>query len=198
MNRLLPIALFVTLSGSASAQCIIYPTNPPITGPCDDAPVFPAAGIKDPSTPSVPPVPPVSGGAPLPLKDYSPWTSSLIQIPCCVNFQTKAGTITMDLDNGTVDLHGTKLDDAARAFWDAVAQTAGHPAVKQRAYTLGEIDRMRATLNRMNPWTRLHCSGDGSPCIDPDKADRDARIEDQLRTYMAAGITPEELEARAK
>lgn len=45
MKRLILIALFVALSGSASASCTIYATNPPIAGACDDAPIFPAAGI---------------------------------------------------------------------------------------------------------------------------------------------------------
>lgn len=195
MNRLIPIALFVTLSGSAWGACTIYTTNPPIAGPCDDALVFPVAGIKDPSTPPamipVQPFGPPSGDTPLMLQNGT--LLSISQTPCCVNFQTKAGTITMDLDNGTVDLHGAKLDDAARAFWDAVAQVAGHPSVKQRAYTLGDIDRMRVAIIKI-----------GNRCIatKPGEigcAGLTAReTEDELRTYLAAGITPEELEVRAK
>lgn len=192
MIKPLIVGFLIAISNSAWGACTIYTTNPPIAGPCDDAPVFPAAGIKDPSTPSVSPVPPVSGGAPLPLKDYSAWTSSLIQMPCCVSFSTKAGTITMDLDNGTVDLHGAKLNDAARAFWDTVAQVTGHPAVKQRTYTLDEIGRMRVAV-------LVSMVGKIDPNAEQFSAPIDLKlIEERVRTYMAAGITPEELEVRAK
>lgn len=200
MNRLLPIALFVTLSGSASASCTIFTTNPPIAGACDDAPIFPAAGIKDPSAPSVPPVPPVSGGArsmgDTPLMPQNGTLSSIFQTPCCVNFQTKAGTITLDLDKGTVDLHGAKLDDAARAFWDAVAQVTGHPAVKQRAYTLDDIDRMRV-VEGVALYGNAMLRGD-IPLDGQFTPEQMQTIESRLRTDMAAGITPEELEERAK
>lgn len=196
MNRLLPIALFVALSGAAAhaqsiEKCVrgdsnfLYLSDLDNTVPCQ--------------------APPASGDTPLMPQSGTLSSSSLIRSPCCVNFATKAGTITVDLDNDTVDLHGAKLDDAARAFWDAVAQVAGHAAVKRRAYTLDDIDRMRAALeatmahaiiidgrsacSKPNSWvlTEVNC-----PPADA------AQIEDRLRTYMAAGITPEELEAKVK
>lgn len=103
----------------------------------------------------------------------------------------------MDLDNGTVDLHGAKLDDAARAFWDAVAQVAGHPATKQRAYTLGEIDRMRVAVAKAMTaeYQAYIIQQTGLTTIVSHPLNSD--VEDRLRTYLAAGITPEELEARA-
>lgn len=98
----------------------------------------------------------------------------------------------MDLDNGTVDFHGAKLDDAARAFWDAMAQVDGHPAVKQRAYTLDEIDRMRVAV-------LVFMVGKIDPNAQQFSAPIDLKlIEERVRTYMAAGITPEELEPRAE
>lgn len=203
MIRPLIVGFLIAISNSAWGACTIYTTNPPIAGPCDDAPVFPAAGIADPER--KPLVIPGLTDTPFMLKSGPLSSMSLLQIPCCVSFATKAGTITMDLDNGTIDLHGTKLDDAARAFWDAVAQVAGHPAVKQRAYTLGDIDRMRAALEAT--MTRAIIIDGRSACSQPNSrgltevncppADA-AQVEDRLRTYLAAGITPEELEARVK
>jgi len=61
-----------------------------------------------------------------------------------------------------------------------------------RAYTLAEIDRMRKAV-----WELLaHCSQwqHEGICYAADPA----TIEDRLRTYIAAGISPEALEAEAK
>lgn len=195
MKYILPIALFVTLSGGAWGACTIYTTNPPIAGPCDDTPVFPAAGIKDPLAPPVmipvqPFGPPASSDTP--LMPQSGTLLSIFQTPCCVNFQTKAGTITIDLDNGTVDLRGAKLDDAARAFWDAVAQVGGHPAVKRRSYTLDEIERMRAIV-RVQVANDFDCHGKCAHYWEQEEM-----TELRVNTLVAAGITPEELESRVK
>jgi hypothetical protein len=61
--------------------------------------------------------------------------------PCCVTFSANGGAVTIDLDKGTVDLGGVKMDDAARAFWDAVRRVAGRPVTTQRTYTPDEIDQ---------------------------------------------------------
>lgn len=44
---------------------------------------------------------------------------------CCVSLDSNGHTVTLNLDKGTVDLGGAKVDEAARAFWDAVRQVAG-------------------------------------------------------------------------
>lgn len=70
-----------------------------------------------------------------------------------------------------------------------------------RAYTVAEIDRMRAAL-----WMRFgyhgsiiawSSSGDAEVRnkLNRDPYDRD--VEDKLRTYMLAGVDPEELETLA-
>ena len=77
----------------------------------------------------------------------------------------------------------------------------------QRAYTLSEIDRMRAAI-KAKETTGLENWSDGiyrqpmpnefignSHGISEEVIDR--RVEDQLRTYMQAGISPEDLEAQA-
>jgi hypothetical protein len=111
-------------------------------------------------------------------------------VPCCITFSGEDGNVTLDMDKGTVDLHGAKIDDAARSFWDAVRKGANHPAPKPRAYTLDEIDRMRAAVTKL---TDVACYGS----CEQWEVNRSRLIEDRLRTYMAAGISVNELETRA-
>lgn len=75
----------------------------------------------------------------------------------------------------------------------------------EHRYTLAEIDRMRAALwRKYNPPERLRkyesmTIDGGTLCTWPTEEDREAKlrvvVEDQLRTYLLAGIRPEELEA---
>ena len=59
----------------------------------------------------------------------------------------------------------------------------------ERSYTLKEIDRMREAISY------VHCIRG----VDADHLDAVNRsIEDHLRTYMLAGISPEDLELKAK
>jgi hypothetical protein len=113
------------------------------------------------------------------------------QQPCCVSFPLASGTVTIDLDKGTVDLGGAKTDDAARAFWDAVRTVAHRPA-QPRAYTLDEIDRMRAAMKELQYPPCPVAMGRCSPAFTADE------LESRLRTYMAAGIPPEDLEHKAE
>jgi hypothetical protein len=79
----------------------------------------------------------------------------------------------------------------------------GHPDSHpvQRAYTLAEIDRMRAILNQKIriPEEILGCPlsypCDGENQFAQAEAVRRTDVERQLRTYMQAGIGPAELEA---
>lgn len=71
-----------------------------------------------------------------------------------------------------------------------------------RAYTVAELDRMRAAIRRKIPGPQILSSTQkiGSPCGEwtegtrADLAAWDARCEDALRTYLIAGISPDELE----
>jgi hypothetical protein len=56
----------------------------------------------------------------------------------------------------------------------------------QHTYTLDEIDRMRRVIA---------FTADGADLMHPLPA---AMVEDQLRTYMSAGIPPEDLERKAE
>ena len=67
--------------------------------------------------------------------------------------------------------------------------------MKERAYTVSEIDRMRDAVG--------HRLIFGVPPSSPDipltfpnykEVDKTVIVEEQLRTYMIAGIEPEELE----
>lgn len=55
----------------------------------------------------------------------------------------------------------------------------------QRAYTVDEVDRMRKAISWSYP--------DG---VSYYPAERAADIENRIRTYMAAGVSPEELERK--
>jgi hypothetical protein len=121
-------------------------------------------------------------------------TASMLAPPvhsCCVTFSAVGGTVTINLGKGTVDLGGAKMDDAARAFWDAVRTVAHRPA-QPRAYTLDEIDRMRAAMKELQYPPCPVAMGRCSPAFTADE------IESRLRTYMSAGISPEALETKAK
>jgi hypothetical protein len=119
-------------------------------------------------------------------------TASMLAPPVhssCVTFSAVGGAVTIDLDKGTVDLGGAKMDDAAVAFFDVVRTVAHRPA-QSRAYTLDEIDRMRRTIPRVitsNCGRTGYCESWGAD-----------DVEMRLRTYMSAGISPEELERKAK
>lgn len=65
----------------------------------------------------------------------------------------------------------------------------------ERAYTVAEIDRMRAVIhNRMKrPSDRMEDASGHTYFIQ--YAADPAKVEDQLRTYMLAGVSPEELDA---
>lgn len=62
----------------------------------------------------------------------------------------------------------------------------------RRTYTLSEIDRMRAVLNTQVT-NEFFTAGDMLGT-----AERAKIVELRLQTYMSAGITPKELEAKAK
>ena len=68
----------------------------------------------------------------------------------------------------------------------------------QRTYTLEEIDRMRRAVFMMHTPRLTNGAVYPGGYIDKmyDNAIRNS--EEQLRTYMAGGVSPEELEARAK
>lgn len=69
----------------------------------------------------------------------------------------------------------------------------------QRAYTLDEIDRMRVSVRSILSGGMQRCSGSFGvyPSVQRMWDAEDARAEDQLRTYMAGGVSPEELETKA-
>lgn len=79
--------------------------------------------------------------------------------------------------------------------------------MSSRAYTVAEIDRLRATVKRqvgpnipMGPLVGTCWSatpGERSVAISAGIAAREKIIEERLRTYMLAGIDPADLEAEA-
>ena len=56
----------------------------------------------------------------------------------------------------------------------------------QRTYTMGDIDRMRKAID----WNIIP---EGQPYY---PAEKNAQVEDRLRTYMLAGVSPEEVEQK--
>jgi len=66
------------------------------------------------------------------------------------------------------------------------------PAIEYR-YTLAEIDQMRSSLYVL---ASPHCSIPQEYVTDQTGFAK--RIEEQLRTYLMAGIKPEELKAKEK
>lgn len=100
-TTLLALALTTTpaLAECAWAECTIYATNPPIAGPCDDAPVFPVAGINEPTFED-------ANGMPAPPTSTMDQTW-LIQMTCtaalgatqsCEEYPGKTWTFTSDAD----------------------------------------------------------------------------------------------------
>lgn len=70
--------------------------------------------------------------------------------------------------------------------------------MSERRYTVAEIDRMRAIvvmLNAPHAWIPGGCGYDWS---DEQQRTLDRRNEDELRTYLIAGVDPAELEAKLK
>jgi hypothetical protein len=113
----------------------------------------------------------------VPFQNFSP------PIACCITITAKGGDIVLDLDKGTIDLGGAKLDDGARAFWDAVRKIAGRNTTVQHAYTLDDIDRMRVAEREIAAWASA-----SNPL--------DSVVELRVQTDIAAGITPEDLERK--
>jgi len=67
-------------------------------------------------------------------------------------------------------------------------------SMTQRAYTLNEIDRMRAAVRALNePLMFPGVLYQFSP-----EHDRYVIAEDQLRTYMLGGVDPKDLEEKAR
>lgn len=70
-----------------------------------------------------------------------------------------------------------------------------------RKYSLDEIDQMRRDIDRIvegvrhYQWSPSGCFSSG---ITYNAAERAAKIEDRLRTYMQNGTDPAELEAKVK
>ena len=62
-----------------------------------------------------------------------------------------------------------------------------------RAYTVGEIDRMRAALRKRAGWIDV-LWGETVEMNDARRHRWESNIEDKLRTYMIGGINPDELE----
>ena len=74
-----------------------------------------------------------------------------------------------------------------------------------RKYSVEEIDRMRDALTKRHPIEEtFHVSvggyGDSWPTEETHRrrAERSARVEDELRTYMQNGTEPDELDAPDK
>lgn len=77
----------------------------------------------------------------------------------------------------------------------------------ERAYTVAEIDRMREAVRQRMPMrlAAVSISASGHIVYKNFTRERDtlyqavppnpAEVEDRLRTYMLAGVSPEELEA---
>ncbi len=65
----------------------------------------------------------------------------------------------------------------------------------ERAYTVAEIDRMRRAVDHL--WL-FGCMLNEAPSLQQsrtyDETERTAFVEEMLRTYMLAGVGPEELE----
>jgi hypothetical protein len=98
-------------------------------------------------------------------------------------------------------------DDAGHQFCIAVAApeqpillpgngTPLPPIAHSRAYTVSEIDRMRAAAKRIIEGEYCMKSSDG-PLLCPFPPQMDGITEDHLRTYMLGGVSPEELEREA-
>jgi hypothetical protein len=135
------------------------------------------------------------------------WIAPIPLALCCLSFASGPDMITIDFDKGTVDLGGAKMDDAARSFWVAVQKIAGRSVEVRRTYTADEIDRMRAAVTKARTAGLTLLGGEwmaipqGSYSIIPagigiPREEISREVEDQLRTYMAAGVSPEELERR--
>ena len=72
------------------------------------------------------------------------------------------------------------------------------PLVDHR-YTIIEIDRMRqATDTIMFPTVWLSSTLGYRPGTDGQIGEHEKKVEDRLRTYLLAGVRPEELEELAK
>lgn len=89
----------------------------------------------------------------------------------------------------------------------SVSTPGSTPMSHPRAYTLDEIDRMRAAIahTEIGRYTfTFGSSGPGPTQEKPTTRDNGpayltaAQVEDRLRTYILAGISPDELEAKAK
>jgi hypothetical protein len=70
------------------------------------------------------------------------------------------------------------------------------PRTVARAYTLDEIDRMRAAT-QITITGGTHWISNGGDHIDRLIAQEKAIVEERLRAYMASNVSPDELEAEA-
>lgn len=119
------------------------------------------------------------------------------EIPCGFHLEG-IHCFTEDTDVGG---QSTVLQERNPKPTPPAAPLASHPG---RAYTIDEIDRMRAAVERiLYGWTAKEmddAARNGTLLWRnlPSDAERTREIEQRLRTYMAAGVSPEALEAKAK
>ena len=69
--------------------------------------------------------------------------------------------------------------------------------MKERSYTVGEIDQMRRAISFCESRKGMVYQGDGHWQGSSDSG-LQSRVEDMLRTYMVGGVEPDELVEKAK
>lgn len=67
--------------------------------------------------------------------------------------------------------------------------------MSERAYTLKEVDRMRKAVFASKTSWEVHSNPEYQQRYEQR---RDREVEDKLRTYLSAGVDPQELEDEAK
>jgi hypothetical protein len=125
------------------------------------------------------------------------WAADLVQPnpsdhPSTFTFTTRGSSVPNDAAIGS-PAPAIPLPDTKCPF------TGSCPG---RAYTLDEIDRMRMAIND-SVWGGVEMCEKVPSCAAkrlsyPTEHERNIETESRLRTYMAAGISPEALEAKAK
>jgi hypothetical protein len=134
-------------------------------------------------------------------------TILLAAIACLawISAQSQSQAMIECFPDGTLTVAGNQSGQSE------ICKTSGNSIARpQHAYTLNEIDRMRMAIEiRLLDGRRKSYGGGqcyifervplgGVGTFDPMACDKlDAHVEDQLRTYMQAGIGPDELEAAA-
>jgi hypothetical protein len=69
----------------------------------------------------------------------------------------------------------------------------------ERAYTVQEIDHLRRVISEKYVWGSYHGPpSDGSMSIPYYRRELEVSVENQLRTYMLAGLTADDLLASEK